>query len=224
MDSSDANISHDTDHLFRLNYEAIGHDELLQQVNTFMEQSGIRQFCRLNCRGACCNFTNHGKCNPITQCCEESPRLACNLWLCHSLFSVLLYVSYEFNQKKVTQFLSYYMYQFRVTAIKRLNELLGTYANCYQAADCYRQVTPQAVKDHFSLAPTPDLSDPEILQNIASIMKLLSQIVERQQSPSSSCYDQKLISLIRSETAIDTEILFYNFPELNRPWNFPASP
>lgn len=210
--------------LLELNYESVGYEQLLQQVSTFMEQSGIRQFCRTKCRGACCYFTRTGKCNPVKQDCEQHPRLACNLWICYSLFSILIYLAQERDQKLVTQFLSYYMYQFKVTAIKRLQDLLAVYANCYQEADCYLQHTPQAVKDHFKLAPIPDLANPEILQNISSMMELLGQIVERQDSRFGSYLDLKLIHLIRSEAPIDVETLHLNFPELSRPWNLPASP
>jgi len=65
------------------------YDEALEKVNNFMQKSGIRDFCRNECRGACCRTFVDNKLCGVKDSSTCNPPLTCAIALCRELSDLL---------------------------------------------------------------------------------------------------------------------------------------
>ena len=72
--------------------QKLGYFELLDLVNDFMDESGIRDFCKNTCEGICCSH-GHNKCYNTEYSCSnnegDNKRLPCSIWICFMFWAKL---------------------------------------------------------------------------------------------------------------------------------------
>lgn len=67
----------------------ISYINILEKINNYMNNSGIRQFCREQCSGSCCLQVANYTCTPfIPTKCES--RLPCSLYICDYLEATII--------------------------------------------------------------------------------------------------------------------------------------
>ena len=112
--------------------ETLNYEETLALVETFLIDSGIRQYCTQNCKGECCESLRP-KCTTVNC---RTRKLSCSVYICSALLSVCFNKQTRINYYKLRSLMS--------DELKRNTDYIGD--------RFYTHKTPQEIINNFKIS------------------------------------------------------------------------